>query len=99
MAEAGASTSLAVDAELKLQFYVYAGSVSAGGREVRAGQLARLGGGDALEIDLVEGAGLLLFGGLPINEPVAHYGPFVMNTTDEIEQAIRDYRDGTLVRA
>lgn len=99
LAESGASVSLTVDGDLRLQFYVYAGSVSASGREVRAGQLARLGGGESLEIGLSQGAGLLLFGGIPVNEPVAHYGPFVMNTTDEIEQAIRDYRDGTLVRA
>ncbi|HSH43888.1 MAG TPA: pirin family protein [Arenicellales bacterium] len=99
LAESGASVSLTVDGDLRLQFYVYAGSVSASGREVRAGQLARLGDGESLEIGLSQGAGLLLFGGIPVNEPVAHYGPFVMNTTDEIEQAIRDYRDGTLVRA
>lgn len=98
LAESGASVSLAVDGDLRLQFYVYAGSVSASGREVRAGRLARLGGGESLEIVLSGGAGLLLFGGIPVNEPVAHYGPFVMNTTEEIEQAIRDYRDGTLVR-
>lgn len=98
-ASGAASPAIAVDEALKLQVYVYTGAVKAGSSEIRAGQLAYLGDGDALEIDLEPGAGLLLFGGVPINEPVAHHGPFVMNTSDEIAQAMRDYRDGTLVRA
>ncbi len=39
-------------------------------------------------------SGVLLFIGEPINEPVVHYGPFVMNSIDEIEQAIQDYNSG-----
>ena len=41
----------------------------------------------------------MLIAGKPIGEPVVQYGPFVMNTRDEIEQAIRDYNDGTLASA
>jgi redox-sensitive bicupin YhaK (pirin superfamily) len=40
----------------------------------------------------------LLISGKPLNEPIARYGPFVMNTQDEIIQALQDLRNGTFVR-
>ncbi len=46
-----------------------------------------------------EGARLVLIAGRPLREPIVQYGPFVMNTREEIEQAIRDYNDGTLTQA
>jgi len=46
-----------------------------------------------------DGARFILLAGKPIGEPVVQYGPFVMNTREEIEQAIRDYQDGTLAVA
>lgn len=91
------STTLPLDAELSTQFYVYAGSVQAGATAVAAGNLAYLGEGALLELTAAGPAGLLLFGGRPINEPVAHHGPFVMNTEQEIRQAVADYQAGTLV--
>jgi len=42
-------------------------------------------------------AGALVLSGRPIDEPIVQYGPFVMNTREEIEQAIRDFRHGQLV--
>ena len=53
------------------------------------GEVARIGGG-------ASGGRFLLVAGRPLREPVVQYGPFVMNTRDEIEQAIRDYQAGTL---
>ena len=43
-----------------------------------------------------DGARFLLLAGRPLREPVVQYGPFVMNTREEIEQALADYRDGRL---
>ena len=59
-----------------------------------------LGDGDTVELRAgPAGARLILVAGKPIGEPAVQYGPFVMNTREEVEQAMRDYRDGTLVRA
>jgi redox-sensitive bicupin YhaK (pirin superfamily) len=74
-------------------FYVVRGEVTAGGEPVRAFHLAHFNDdGDTIEI---AGNGLVIFGHAgPYNEPVVSYGPFVMNTQEEIVQAIRDYQSG-----
>jgi quercetin 2,3-dioxygenase len=62
-----------------------------------SGQLAVLDGDGAIVIAAPDGAaGMLLLSGRPLGEPIVQYGPFVMNTADEIRQAIRDYQSGTL---
>jgi len=67
------------------------------GRELKEGQLAVLSAGDSVRFRGVSGGGrLLLLAGVPILEPVVHYGPFVMNTEREIEQAVRDYQTGKM---
>jgi redox-sensitive bicupin YhaK (pirin superfamily) len=85
--------------------YVLAGSGRTGveGHPVTGGQLAVFGPGDHLVLRADDrqdssSANLeaLVLGGRPIREPVAHYGPFVMNTEEEIMQAIEDYRAGRL---
>ncbi|WP_036826238.1 pirin-like C-terminal cupin domain-containing protein, partial [Photobacterium sanctipauli] len=53
--------------------------------------------GEGLAITSNEDSGVLLLAGIPINEPVVHYGPFVMNSMEEIEQAVQDYQQGQLV--
>lgn len=62
-------------------------------------RLVILGDGDYVEIRATgEPVRFLLVSGQPLGEPIARYGPFVMNTREEIEQALRDLRDGTFVR-
>ena len=46
-----------------------------------------------------ESAQFIVVAGMPLNEPIVQRGPFVMNTREEIEQAIYDYQNGTLVAA
>jgi quercetin 2,3-dioxygenase len=66
------------------------------GTEVRAGELALLDDGDRVEISAAphEPARVLLIAGRPLREPIARYGPFVMNSDAEIRQAIRDFESG-----
>jgi redox-sensitive bicupin YhaK (pirin superfamily) len=84
--------------------YVISGNAQVGHehKRVREGQMARLGDGDVIPLAVhaeADGpAELLLLAGTPLNEPVARYGPFVMNTRSEIEQAIRDYESGRMGR-
>ncbi len=98
----GAEVEVPVPADHQAFVYVFGGALRAGpeGREVRDGQAALLGGGDTLRLsvpaDAHEPARLLLLGGVPLREPVARYGPFVMNTPEEIHQAIVDFQAGRL---
>ncbi|GAB4476021.1 MAG: pirin family protein [Burkholderiaceae bacterium] len=76
---------------------VYEGAVRVGehAQTIRAVTLAALGEGDAVVLTAADApARMLLIGGRPLREPVAWYGPFVMNTEREIVQAMRDYQAG-----
>src|SRR5271170_3713268 len=97
---AGAQVRLAWPADFNALGYVLSGQgfVGSDRRPVKMGQLAVFGAGDA--ITFAAGAGgdmdILLLGGQPIREPVAAYGPFVMNTRAELLQAFEDYQAGRL---
>jgi quercetin 2,3-dioxygenase len=80
--------------------YPYEGELYVAGQFLRQQAVGILGEGEAVSLRAGEaGARLLLLAGRPIGEPVAQYGPFVMNTREEIEQAVADYRDGRLTDA
>ncbi len=78
--------------------YVYEGSALVGGTRVEKSRMVRLSRQGAVEIAAEGPTKLLLIAGRPLREPIVHYGPFVMNTREEIEQALTDYRNGTLTR-
>ena len=82
--------------------YVIEGSAEIGAQrsKVNRGQLAVLGPGDHVDLrgDAGSGARGLLLAGAPIGEPVARYGPFVMNTDAELRTAMDDYRSGRLIQ-
>ncbi|HZF18844.1 MAG TPA: pirin family protein [Burkholderiales bacterium] len=95
----GADVTVALPREQQAMAFVFEGSALLGneGKEVKDGQLAMLGEGDAVRLRGAAGGGrLLLLAGVPIKESVARYGPFVMNTQDEIVQAVRDYQSGKM---
>jgi redox-sensitive bicupin YhaK (pirin superfamily) len=80
--------------------YPYEGSVRIGEAEIPRGDAGVLAAGDFVEI--VAGgqeARFILLAAHPLNEPIVQYGPFVMNSREEIEQALRDYSDGTFAQA
>lgn len=94
--EAGARFEHAVPAGWTAAVVPLHGSVRVEGTDVPADSVALLGEGEALAVEATAPVSLMLLAGEPIREPIAHYGPFVMNTYDEIEQAIRDYQEGRM---
>jgi redox-sensitive bicupin YhaK (pirin superfamily) len=92
----GADVTVPLDRAERVLVYVFEGEALVGGRAVRDGQLAVLGEGDALRLGAEKDARLLLLAGAPHGEPIAHYGPFVMNTERELAEAVRDYQSGRM---
>ena len=81
--------------------YIYEGDACVGGTEevVPGRAAALLGEGEQIRIKAgANGARVLVLAGQPLREPIVQYGPFVMNTREEIEQAITDYQTGRLTR-
>ncbi|WP_395505813.1 pirin family protein [Ectopseudomonas hydrolytica] len=83
----------------RVMLYVYEGLLElpeASKQAVSAGHLVRLTDEGQLQLASAQGARVLLIAGTPLREPIVQYGPFVMNSREEIEQALRDFRDGAL---
>jgi redox-sensitive bicupin YhaK (pirin superfamily) len=94
----GADLTLPLSRAQRAMVYVFQGAARVGDDEIQDGQLAILGDGDDVHL---RSAGatpgrLLLLAGVPHREPVARYGPFVMNSEHEIVEAINDFRSGRL---
>ncbi len=96
---AGASFSQPLAAGHNAFIYVYRGEVSIAGQAVPVQRMAILANeaqADGVQITASVDAKVLLISGQPLHEPIVQYGPFVMNTQDEIYQALSDFRDGRL---
>jgi len=102
---AGARFSHPVNGEYSAFLYPYEGRVDVGpngsARALNSHSAGVLtSGGDRIEVTAgPEGARFLVLAGRPLREPVVQYGPFVMNTRQEIEQAVRDFQSGALTRS
>lgn len=94
--QAGAPVAIASAEQGCRLAYVYQGTVRLNGDTVQRGELVRLAADGELQLSSDQEAGVIVLAGQPINEPIAQYGPFVMNTQQEIEQAIGDYQRGRL---
>jgi redox-sensitive bicupin YhaK (pirin superfamily) len=98
MLEAGARFYNKITSDHTAFAYVYDGEGDFCGNNVTSTKLVIFGEGDGIDVVAEKtGVRFLLISGKPLGEPIARYGPFVMNTDEEIEQALKDLRDGTFV--
>jgi redox-sensitive bicupin YhaK (pirin superfamily) len=96
---AGASFATAIPNTHNAFIYVYRGAVNVGDVQVesrRMGILSNTATADSLRITATKEARFILVAGKPLNEPIVQYGPFVMNTQEEIHKALDDFRSGRL---
>lgn len=97
--KAGSTIKLPIG-DKKLMVYVYEGQVklqASTGQVISQSELAVFGQGDGLELGTESQAGFLILAGKPLNEPVVQYGPFVMNSREEVMQAVREYQSGAFL--
>lgn len=102
---AGSTVEVKLPEGYRLMAYVYAGAVSASRQDTGVQGKAENGGlmvfdrdDQTVRLHSETASGLLLLSGKPLNEPIAHRGPFVMNTAAELQQAMFDYQSGAMGR-
>ena len=93
--KAGGSITLETDAR-ELALYTMTGVAMIDGRTVSPGDLVRFGSGDAVTLTTDQDSEILLIGGDQLDAPIVRHGPFVMNSIDELERAVRDYYAGRM---
>ena len=92
----GATYMQACETDHNVMLYAFGGSLKVAGKSLEDGGLGLLSSGNSVTMTAgKKGAELLILGGPELGEPIARYGPFVMNTRQEIYQAVKDYNEGT----
>ena len=95
--KAGTLFTMPVDSSYSSAIYILSGKLNVLNEKVKAGQLVDfMLNGDQLAFTAAEDATLLVFGGLPIKEKVVSYGPFVMNSFEQVQEAIANYENGKM---
>lgn len=95
--QAGGSFTRTIPAQQNILFYLLHGSIIVNGRDVSNRSLVHFANdGDELTVEATSDARILIGSAEPLNEPVVAHGPFVMNTYEEIQQAITDYQSGKM---
>ncbi|MDC0611962.1 pirin family protein [Vibrio sp.] len=94
MMSSGSETTVNLMSNHQHFVYIYKGEASVAGQIIKEGVAATLSAGKNLSVVAMQDLGILVLSGEAIHEPVVHYGPFVMNSIDEIEQTIQDFNSG-----
>ena len=95
---AGASFELAIPQRHAAYAYVFEGAGEFGRTQIEAVKMAVFGDGERIQAKTDTGVRFLLMAGEPIGEPIVPYGPFVMNTQEEIKQVFEDIKNGTFAK-
>jgi len=91
---AGSAYTHALPEQHAAFLYVFEGAVQIGSNAIKAGELVVLSEGREVRLSATEDSRAILVAGRPLQEPVARYGPFVMNTREQLIQAVEDFQKG-----
>ena len=95
--DAGGTFTQAVETGHTCFVYAFEGAVKVQGTNIDTNQLGLLTDGTEVTLSSEQGGRVIVVAGKPIGEPIARYGPFVMNTKEEISQAINDFQSGNFL--